>query len=443
MTQPILALGLDAAHERIERAAFDAPVSLADGELALLDPAALPALWSHVAPGADGKRMTNAETDGGFGYGLIELLRRRRREVAELLAAGGTLACLLRPVGSPLYVRRQTRRGPAAVIVHAYSWLPDDPALAKLVIAAAPGREPRAADPDHPAWRLIEAQGGDAAHEACVANEQLNPAWHVVATDRLGRPVAIEVAIGPGRLVFVPPVAGDADRRGELLVRCFAPEPEEQALPEPPPAAAPPEWLTENLLPGQAKVSVDLEDLAERLEQLHVELADLRARNGELCELSRLLYAASAGELAAGAAPAFRRLGFGVEPAEDDCLVLHCDEGRAIVAVAASHAAVEADPYWTLVRRFEGDPDPPAGIILGNAYCDVPPDQRDVPFSDLLRRGAEHRGLCLLASTDLHAALAALIREPGDDLRRKLRQAILTATGPCDLLSILESSDAS
>ncbi len=28
---------------------------------------------------------------GGFGHGLIELLRRRRREAAELLASGGTL----------------------------------------------------------------------------------------------------------------------------------------------------------------------------------------------------------------------------------------------------------------------------------------------------------------------------------------------------------------
>ena len=435
----ILALGLEADHERIERAAFDAPAAMAGRALVLLDPAVVPALWSGVAAGADGKQATNAETDGGFGSRLVELLRRRRREAAELLAAGGTLVCVLRPLGSPLYVRRRTRRGPAAVIVHAYSWLPDAPALASLVIAAVPAGEPRAADAEHPAWQLIAAQGADLACEACVANEQLRPAWHVVATDRLGRPLALEVALGPGRLVLVPPVAGDARQRGELLVRCFAPEPEPPPEPEPMPPTPAPAWLADHLLPGQAELGVRLGELTEQLEAVQAELADARPRHAEMALLSTLLYAATGRELAPAAAAAFRRLGFQVELGEDDCLALECEEGRAVVAVAASAAAVDSDPYWTLARRFEGDEAPPVGIILGNAYCKRRPEDRGAPFSDLLRRGAEHRGLCLLPADGLHAAVAFLIERPDDALRRSLRQAILAATGPCDLLPLLDA----
>jgi len=434
----ILALGLDAVHERIERAPFGAAVSLAGRGLALLDPAGLPALWGHVAAGADGKYTTNAETDGGLGNSLIALLRRRRREVAELMAAGGTLVSYLRPVGSPLYIRRRSRRGPVAVIVHAYSWLPDEPAVAQLVIASAPGREPRAADTDHPAWQLLHAQDADAAWQAVLANEQLHPAWHVVATDRLGRPVALEVAVGRGRIVFVPPVVGDAERCGELLVQCFAPVAEEEPEPEPPAVTEPPDWLADHLLPGQAGLDDRLAELSGELERVQAELADVRACHEELAALSKLTYAATNPELADAVAAALRKLGFGVETDEDGCLLVASEEGNAVVAVAASAAVIESEPYWLLVRRFEDEAEPPAGIIVGNAWCEAPPDQREAPFSDLLRRGAEHRGLCLLPSTGLHAAMAALVARPDDEaLRRSLRQAILAATGPCDLAPLL------
>ena len=436
----ILALGLDAVHERIERAPFGAAVSLAGRGLVLLDPAGLPALWAHVAAGADGKYTTNAETDGGLGNSLIELLRRRRREVAGLMAAGGTLVSYLRPVGSPLYIRRRSRRGPVVVIVHAYSWLPDEPAVAQLVIASAPGREPRAADTDHPAWQLLHAQDADAAWQAVLANEQLHRTWHVAATDRLGRPVALEVAVGCGRIVFVPPVVGDAERCGQLLVQCFAAAAEEDAEPEPEPPAVtePPDWLDDHLLPGQAGLDDRLAELSGELERVQAELADVRARHEELAALSKLTYAATNPELADAVAVAFRKLGFTVERDEDGCLLVASEEGNAVVAAAASAAVIESEPYWLLVRRFEDEAEPQAGIIVGNAWCEAPPGEREAPFSDLLRRGAEHRGLCLLASTDLHAATAALVARPGDEaLCRSLRQAILAATGPCDLAPLL------
>lgn len=445
MAEPILALGADVEHPRIERAAFNADATLDGRELVLLDPASVPALWGHVAPGVDGKLSTNAETDGGYGLGLIELLRRRRREVTAMLAAGGTVVCFLRPVGLPLYVRRRTARGPAAVILHAYSWLPDDPALTQLVIAAAPGREPRPAAAGHPVCALIHAQGAEAAYEAIIANEQLRPQWRVAATDRLGRPVAFEVAIGHGRLLFVPPVAApDAAARGGLIVQHLAPALAVEAEPEPEPAQATPAppWLGGCLLPGQAELGSEVAELSERVEQLQAELAEARAQHDELTEINRLLYAAHAEELAAAAAPAFRRLGFEVAAADEACLVLFADERNAVVAASAGLAAIESDPYWTLVRRFEGIDEPPAGIVLGNGGCDLPPDERDVVFSDLLRRGAEHRGFGLVASTDLHRAVAALIERPDDpDLRRSLRHAILDATGPCDLSAIIESRD--
>lgn len=436
-SERILAVGIDADHDRIERVAFEQDASLADRAVVFLDPAALPALWRHVRPGSDQRLSTNAETDGGFGAALVELVRRRRREASELLSRGSTLVCFLRPIRQPLHVRRRARGGVAETILHTYSWLPEHPSLAQLVIAASPGHEFSPADREHPAWQLVRAQGGQAAHEACVANEQLDAQWHVVATDKLGRPVAFEVAVGQGRLLFIPPVvAPSAAARGELLIKFLAPEPE---APPPEPTQAPP-WLAGHLLPGQAELRDETDDLTQRLTELQAELADARARHDALDELNKLLYAASAPELAEAAAAAFERLGFDVEQLDDGCLALQCPEGDAVVAAAASAAAIDSDPYWTLVRRFEAMEDPPHGVIVGNAFCAVPPAERDEPFTGLLRRGADHRGLCLLPSVELHAAMAALIERPRDDaLRRTLRQAILDTTGPCSLRPLLPS----
>ena len=436
-THRILAIGIDADHERIERVAFDQDVALADRALVLLDAAAVPALWSHVRASSDQRLSTNAETDGGFGSALVELVRRRRREASDLLRRGGTVVCTLRPIRRPLHVRRLARGGIAETVLHAYSWLPEHPSLAQLVITASPGHDFNPADREHPAWQLIRAQGDDAVHEAAVANEQLDAHWHVVATDKLGRPVAFEVAVGQGRLVFVPPVAAaGAAARGEMLVSCLAPEPEAPP-PEPTP---PPVWLADHLLPGEAELREEIDDLTQRLAAMQAELTDVRTRHEELDQLNKLLYASSAPELAEASAAAFERLGFDVEALADAALAIRCPEGEAMAACAAGTAAIESDPYWTLVRRFEAIEEPPHGIIVGNAFCDLPPDERGESFAGLLRRGADHRGLCLLASGELHAAIAALIEEPRNDvLRTALRQAILDATGPCDLGRLLRA----
>ena len=159
MSDRILAIGIEAEHERIECGAFHAVTPLTDFACAVVDPTALSELWRSVEPGPHGRLTTNAETDGGLGRTLIRVVRRRREEAAELVTRGGTLVCILQPVGRPLSVRRRTKKGPAVSIVHTYSWLPEAASLSRLVIAGEEGGEIRPVDADSLAWQLIEAQG--------------------------------------------------------------------------------------------------------------------------------------------------------------------------------------------------------------------------------------------------------------------------------------------
>jgi len=439
MRDRILAIGLDARHERIDTAGFSAVAPLTDYPVVVLDPASVSALWSRVVPGADRRLLTDSETDGGLGNTLVEVIRRRRREAAELLAAGGLLVCVLRPVDTPLHVRRRGPRGEGLAILHAYSWLPGDPSLARLAINAERERGIQLVDDAHPALRLLRAQG-EPLLDACVTNEQLDPGWRVLATDRLGRPVALEVAVGQGRVLFVPPIAArDAAERGALLVSHFAPAP----APEAPKPTPEPDWMADCLLPRRAELAARVGQIQSEVERLQAEVAQARLLHAELCELGKLLYASNAAELADPVASALRRFGFDVVKVDAECLEAQSPEGRALIALAASEGMIDSDPYWALLRRLDEQTAYGKGVIVGSAYCGARPGTRGVPFSDILHRGAQHREIGLLSSAELHAAVEAALQRPDDEaLRVRVRTAFLQTTGPCRLTPILSAPDS-
>ena len=427
MSPSILAIGLDAEHEHIETATFRSATSLADYDIVVVDPRAATALWTGLGPGAS----------PALAKSLLDTVRRRRREVSELLVgSGGTLICFLRPVGTPLRLgHRRTDGSTSTTVLHAYSWLPAEASVSQLVIAATKGRKIRASDEGHLGWALIHAQGEQARAEACVANERLPDAWHVIATNELGHPVAFETRVGAGRLLFVPPLAADdPERRGDVLAAALVPPP-------PPPETPAPHWLAAYPLPQQNELAERKAELTEEIARRQAELADVAARHADRLLLSKLLYARHARELAEPAAAALRLVGFQAEPGGDqgDCLDLRGPEGRARCVLTTCDDAIDSDPYWRIIGLLGERDDPPKGLVVGNAYCAIPPAERGAAFTDLLRRGAHHKGLALVSAVDLHIIMAALYRRPGDDdLRQKVRRAIHDTDGPCPLTPLLD-----
>ncbi|MBM4034625.1 MAG: hypothetical protein FJ291_23015 [Planctomycetes bacterium] len=417
-SERILAVGFVAEGELIDATPFDGEAALSSCRHAAVDPVAVPLLWRGLA-GPEAVEAANR---------LAELLQRRRREATELVAGGGTLLCVLRPVGPTLRVA-----GDKPIVLHAYAWLPEEPSLARLVIAPASGGV-QATDEAHPAWPLIRAQGARMRPAACAANAQLPPHWHVVAADGEGRPVAFEVRVGEGRVVFIPPIGADSPiELGALLESFFA----RRAGPA---AHAPaPDWLEAILLPGQEELARRLAQLAGQIEGLEREFIGLRKRHARLVLLNKLLAARDGRELAGPASAAFQLLGFRVEASDAASLELHSDEGAALVVLVASEQAADSDAYWDLVHRTDARQERPAkGVILANAFSPLPPGERGTAFPDLLCRGALHRSVCLLAATELHRAAEAVLANPDAvELRGRLRRAILDATGPCDLSQAL------
>lgn len=434
MSERILLIGAIAKGERVDCSPFDGEAALDACRCVAVDPAAASALWAELA----GQEMPDQAERAGTAHRLYELVQRRRREATELLRRGGTLLCFLRPVGPTLRLVRSGPKGATRTLLHAYSWLPEEPSLTRLIIAAAPAGEMHPADEGHPAWRLIRSQGGNVRPVACALNAPAPPHWHAIATGADGQLLAFEVRVGEGRVVFVPPLAVEDPReRGALLEQFFPPP---SAAHEPPCA---PEWVAALALPGQAELAARRDALAQQIEALEREFLDVRKRHSRLIEINRLLSARTGAELAGPAAAAFRLLGFRVEAAGATSLVLAADEGSAFVALAAGEEAIDSEAYWDLSRQIDAGPAGASkGIILANGFCSKRPDERGVVFPDLLRRGAQHRGVCLLEAPELYRVCAVLLARPEDaELRAKLRKALLETTGPCPLGELLPEED--
>ena len=431
MSDRILVVGFEAQGDRIERAEFDSATPLDDYTWVAIDPAT-------VAERLQGLGAPDAEAGNEAADTLVRLLQRRRREASEVLRGGGAIVCIFRPLGMPVSVQTPGPQGAASVVIHSYSWLPDEPALAQLVVAAPRDAEVRAADASHPGWAMLQAQGARVRPVAVAANRDVPPNWHVVATDADGRPAAFEVRVGQGRVIFVPPMAVEEPAKRGLLLEGLLVPPVEAV------GGVSRGWLAEITLPGQEEVTSRLGELAEQIERLEKEFIEVRKQHAPYGELNRLLGARNARELAGPATNAFRLMGFEVEEAgAGGFLAARSDEGAAAVALAASRDAIDSDAYWALVRRLdESEAGPVKGIIVGNAHCLEPPAERGAPFSDLLRRGAVHRSVCLLSSVELHRAVAAILARRDDaELRRSFRRTLLAAAGPCALCEAAGTSE--
>lgn len=435
MAERVLVIGVEAEGEAVEHVPFEADVALDERGCVFVDPGAVPPLWQHLASGQPASADERAEDAAQ----VADLLRRRRREATSLVQRGGTLVCILRPVGVPFRLTRRAPQGNSAAILHAYSWLPEEPSLAGLIITASTGGEVLAVDEAHPAWKAFCA---GAQPVACVANAEAPAHWHAIARDAQGRLLAFEVRVGKGRVLFVPPLGADAPAARAARIHEFQMS-RDVARAHPPT----PEWAPAVQLPGQAELATRLATLAAQIEALEREFIDLRRRHTSLQRLNGLLLARTAGELRPCAEEAFRLLGFEVETGASGALKLRCDEGTGLAVVAAAEGALDAEPYWELVRQLDAGADREIkGILVANGHCSLPPAQRDSPFPELLCRGALHRKVCLLAAGELHSAAAVLL-ESGNDrvVQSRFRRALLGAAGRCSLSDARErdSGDAS
>jgi hypothetical protein len=248
-----------------------------------------------------------------------------------------------------------------------------------------------------------------------------------------GAAVGIEINVGAGRVVFVPPPARPAAGDERYAYSNALQDAIRNAL-RLAPEASPPAWVAEHTLPGlQERLAARQEAHARVLEaQEQLARADDAAR--ELERYRRLLWQEGKYGLEQVVREALVLIGFDITPNNLDrpaTLSLRESAAAALLEVDAAVQAVGLDGHERLRRRLEEAltrGGPRRGVLVINGYRTLAPEKRQAQYQEEVRAVAEQAGYCIVTSGQLfHAVRAAL---EGDDATvRSFRERLLATNG--------------
>jgi len=145
-------------------------------------------------------------------FSLAELLSMRRREAARFFARDGTAVCIAYPEVTLLGVD-------ALQEWHSYEWLPE-PNRFSYSSALLPGFAKDAAAPataEHPFHAYLQEFAATSRYRTCADDATIDAAGGVVlARSAGGVPVAFDLPLGNGRIVFIPPLLDPAKERQQI-----------------------------------------------------------------------------------------------------------------------------------------------------------------------------------------------------------------------------------
>ncbi|MBE0635054.1 hypothetical protein IH601_03560 [Candidatus Bipolaricaulota bacterium] len=413
-------------HPSIQRETFFGRFSFSSYDAVLIDPHEIPHRWTHeVGISADGVRRVDSTRDRGLSKTLTAWMGKRRTESEDLLKrAGGILICRLRSRGEPLEI--SSGDGPVEHLDR-YSWLPSVSLVDRHHQLVFPsngrfvprrGRDVIVEDSDSPISEYIDQFREFFVYDAVYQDLLSTPIERfakILARNKVGDVLALEIPFDEGRLILLPPTEGVSPSYEASVLR----EAIDRMI-DRPAFAATPDWLPSYPLPGEDALNDELARLQERHAALTEKIAELDANRQDVTKFKRMLYTRGRFAYLPAVADGFRALGFDVET-DDGMLMLRAEEGDAlVVAAAAEGAKVELPAYRQLLSAIDqavtdGD-GRLKGILVVSGSRELDPKRRGTQFSEGVLRGCTDQGYCILSSFHLFK----LVQETLESKRKNL-----------------------
>ncbi len=432
----VLCIGFGTPHPDADNYSLLRAPALHEYEAVLIDVGACADLVARVVAGeaADTTLHDEPVANGPSALeqlGLSDLLAARQEEVRILLANGGTLAVFARPNaavpgvhGQPGWDRYSLLPAPAGV-AYRPPWL-----------WPAAGRKAYVTDPAHPFAPYLERCGDRVAYRARFDQRApgLADALRVFGRSDGGEPVAVELRVGAGRIVFLPPLEERTreERRFELaetIVECFqraARRVEDDDGPD---------WAAAHTVPGERELRSALEEAQARCDAALAKLEGAEAALEPARQLRRLVWAEGRIALGQAVRRALELLGF--QPVDPDpAAPLHFREGERELLVEAEGSPKEVDllPYFRLTRRLErllAERRTVAhGLLVVNGLRREDPAERGSQWSETLEAACTASGFALCTGATLFAMAIEALGGAVPQRLGVLRAALLDARGP-------------
>ncbi|MEN3010794.1 MAG: hypothetical protein ABDI20_07520 [Candidatus Bipolaricaulaceae bacterium] len=432
----VLSVNWDLLAPGFVRDDFATAESFASFDAVLLDPGPLPELWlpwAELAP--DGTRWVRPGRDLGLARALENLFLARQKELEDLLLRGGGVVVVrVRPAGEELFLE-----GNPPHRLDRYAFLPRVSLVRGPHHLALPqglrflprrGKDLQVTAPLHPLAPFLQrfsAQG----YEAVLAHAlgaPLSAFGEVVAQNRVGDPLALDLPVGVGRILFVPSLPGaEGAEAGELLRQALA-----ALLSSPLPEAAP-DWLASYRLPGEEELLRAQEELARERERLARREEALAQAQREYDLLRALLFPRGRAAFGQAVAAALTRLGFFVEgdgaaapflarSGEVEFLVHPALSPFGPVGPAEHRALLLELDRWRNEARREV-----RGLLVCLAEPERDPRRRGPQWEEAVERASHDHRFVLASAYDLFRAVAQVLAGADPQV---LRRTLAETEGP-------------
>jgi len=421
-------------HPTIQREDFFGRFSFSAFDAVLIDPLEINQRWTReVGISPDGVRRIDAQRDRGLGKTLTAWMGKRRSETEDLLKlAGGILICRLRSRGESLEISACTA---PAEHIDRYSWLPSVSLIDRHHQLVFPsngrfvprrGRDIVVEDSTSPFSEYIEQFREHFVYDAVYQDLLSTPIERfaqVLARNKVGDVLALEIPFDEGRLILVPPTEGVSPSHEASVLREAI-----DTIIDRPAFIASPDWLPGYPLPGEDALNDELARLEERHAAMAAKIAELHANWEETTRQKHMLYTKGRFAFLPAVADGFRALGIDVET-EHGMLTLHSEEGDAlVVAAAAEGAKVQLPAYRQLLYAVDqavtdGD-GRLKGILVVSGSRELDPKRRATQFSEGVLRGCTDQGYCILSSYHLFKLVQGTLATKQKDLASTRRQLI-------------------
>jgi hypothetical protein len=428
----ILSLGFPLPDAQVDNYDWAKALSFFDYDAIVVDPAVA---VSDLVEGVirDGMSYTSYNEEvvqngptTAYTIGLADLLRRRADETERLLGKGGLVVCFAYPDVPHPKVANFTG-------CHRYYWLPA-PAGAGYgpdFMRPAAGLEAEATDFEHPfadfferhrkllQYRAIFADGGSS-----FANQA-----KVIARSPGGAAIALDIAAGGGRIVFLPalPVRLNTSDRTSVASTLVSAIRNLLLLSA---EGSPPAWLSGFSVPGLQKARLEIDRAEVKADEAEADLDEARNEYRALDRYRRVLWQEGKYGLELPVRDALGLLGMTNMSAPDDPGVFLYGGERVFLETEGSAEAIGLTPHYRLRQRIEreleGMAQPPRGLIVINGYRDKAPGGRSPQYEEALKMAAETMSYCVIESSRLFDAVRAKMAGQDDDVAGFLKDLLAT-----------------
>ncbi|MCS7240452.1 MAG: hypothetical protein NZ651_04330 [Candidatus Bipolaricaulota bacterium] len=413
-----LTLGWDLEGGELTRAELPTADSLASFDVVLIDPLPLPALWQPYAElSPDGTQRLYPGRDLGFSRALENLFGLRQRELEDLLLrAGGILVVRVRAAAEGVIIDGTPPRR-----LDNYGFLPKASLVSGPHHLAIPnglrflprrGQDVYIADPLHPLAPYIQRFSSSGYEAVLIAalGAPLSAFGRVLAQNRVGDILGLDLPVGLGRILFLPAFPGADGREAWALLRSGLAELLSLPLPE-----VAPDWLSDYPLPGEEELQKRLNELAEERARLAKKEEELQAVRRDYLRLKALIYPRGKAALVEAAKEAFVRLGFTVREGRTSMsFFAESEEGSFYVHVAFSpFSPVGPEEHRALLLALDKlrneEREDVKGLLLCLSQPELDPRRRGPPWEEAVERASRDHHLVLVSAADLFRAVVEVL----------------------------------